>query len=482
MRYALSVDMFRGEKKQMNWFDPHHSFDKWPSPQHRDIGLFTNASLYADALTLASESDHGLNEDIIKAELGPRRAGLAERRPIFDAEEGFISYRGISQRVARDLVKELIRFGWIRRPDRASTDTCFLTDDGDYALSLHRISSYEFRQTVAGKLQQLYSVPGWFIDRLWKINAEHQGEVFIPMPNKTWAPPAWKWENNDWRSEFEDLTLESLRRANKVLSDSLPVEETEWVSAVHKAWSRFSSLKRKEFHTREIIVDGFSPRQRLTMSMQEAAIALLFDPKPPHENDQDIHTRGTRKYIISEKSPRILRLWTARLEDLNMLFYTDNVRDAPGRLIFPVAVFLTGEPSADFVRQDGIVTPTGQHLYYHMPKWDQHSETFMATLHDVHWSVSRRVGSFYVSLLDVRDEVCRQLRISAAWFDELLRQAVSYCLVPNSLWALSIESDVREDQQSAHGLQRRPVWQSATPYSLIAIRKRTDSNQETNHV
>ena len=465
----------------MNWLETHHHSDKWPSPQHRDVGLFTNASLYADALTLASEANHGLTEGIIKSELGPRRSGLAERRPIFDAEDGFISYRGISQRVARDLIKELTRFGWIRRADRSNTNSCILTDDGAYAVALHKSSTYEFRQLVAEKLQKLYTVPGWFIDRLWKINSENQGEVFIPMPNKTWTPSAWKWDNKGWEKELEDLTIESLRRANKVLSGSLPVAEEEWVSAVQNAWSRLGNLKRKEFQTREIIVDSFSPRQRLTMAMQEAAIALLFYPKPPHMSITDIHTRGTRKYIISEKSPRMLRLWTARLEDLNMLFYTDNVRDAPGRLIFPVAVFLPGKSSVDFVGQKGIVTPSGQKLYYHMPGWDRHNEKFMSILHEVHWNVSRRVGSFYVSLLDVRDEVCRLLRISAAWFDELLHQAVSYCLRPDSLWSLSIESDVREDQRSAHGLQRRPVWQGATPYSLIAIRKRADNNQEINN-
>ena len=247
------------------------------------------------------------------------------------------------------------------------------------------------------------------------------------------------------------------------------------MAAVRSAWERLGNLKRKQFRSRET-VDRFSPRQRLTMAMQEASIALLFGVVPPHGGGPDIHTRGTRKYIISEKSPRMMRLWTARLEDLNMLFYTDNVHDVAGRLIFPVAVFLKSPKTDDFTRQDGIVSPRQETLYYHMPDWDRHSETFMKTLHDVHWMVSQRVGSFYVSLLDVRDETCRQLRISAAWFDELLHCAVGHCLGADCLWSLSIESDVREDQRSAHGLQRRPVWQGATPYSLIAIRKRTESN------
>ncbi len=450
-----------------------HISDKWPSPKHRDVGLFTNASLYVDALVLISESKLGVNEDILKSELGPRRIGLAERRPIFDAGEGLISYKGVSQRVASDLLKELSRFDWINKDVPQSAGNYFLTEKGQEAIIIHKRNAILFRRIVVLKLQELYTVPGWFIQRLWKINADHQGEVFIPMPNKKWAPPSWKWENKSWTSELEQLTTEAIHRSNQALPGSLPIKEETWIKAARDAWDRLGNLKPKQFRERDN-VERFSPRKRLTMAMKEAAIELLFHTIPSHSKSSDVYTRGARKYIISPKSPRMLQLWTARMEDLNMLFYTDNLKDAPGRLIFPVSVFLPEASSPDFIIQDGVSSPEGESLFYHMPNWKQHSKTFMSTLYDVHWGVSRRVGSFYVSLLDVRDEVCRQIRISATWFDELLEQAVISCLQPGAVWSLSIESDVREDQRSAHGLLRRPVWQGATPYSLIAIRKRTD--------
>jgi hypothetical protein len=81
------------------------------------------------------------------------------------------------------------------------------------------------------------------------------------------------------------------------------------------------------------------------------------------------------------------------------------------------------------------------------------------------------MGTLYVSLLDVRDEVCRQLRLSTTIFDKFLAHAFRESLHSEAAQSISIESDVREDQRSGSGLLRRPVWIDGVPYSLVAIGK-----------
>jgi hypothetical protein len=94
---------------------------------------------------------------------------------------------------------------------------------------------------------------------------------------------------------------------------------------------------------------------------------------------------------------------------------------------------------------------------------------FLDILVQEHQRAYTRVGSLYVSLQDVRDEVCRQLRLSAACFDDFMDRALRESLRPDSRFSISVETDIREDQRSAHRLIRRPVWVGGTPHSLIAI-------------
>jgi hypothetical protein len=79
-----------------------------------------------------------------------------------------------------------------------------------------------------------------------------------------------------------------------------------------------------------------------------------------------------------------------------------------------------------------------------------------------------RVRARYVSLPDLRDEVCRRLRLSPARFDLFLEHALAR--VPeDGGWHLSIETDMREDLRTARGLIRRPVYIQRVPHTLISV-------------
>ena len=73
-----------------------------------------------------------------------------------------------------------------------------------------------------------------------------------------------------------------------------------------------------------------------------------------------------------------------------------------------------------------------------------------------------------VSLADVRDEVCRRLRMSPARFEVFLEHALQQGPSAES-WQLSIETDMREDLRSGRGLARRPVYIRGVPHTLIAV-------------
>jgi hypothetical protein len=252
--------------------------------------------------------------------------------------------------------------------------------------------------------------------------------------------------------------------AQKVCPGSFPIEDQIWVQTVSNAWKHLGTWKQKgKADASGEKVRTFSLRGRLSMAMRAAAVEILFNTTPPGHQTPDIKSDKPPLF------PRTFRVWCPRLADLELIFYTDRHPAVIGRLLFPVAVFRHNAAHPPFEKLEPIRNPSGDFLWLYQPGWDLQGKKFLKTLVQTHQFISRRTGTLYVSLLDVRDEVCRRLRLNATLFDEFLKFAFRDSLRPGAPCSISIETDVREDQRSGSGLLRRPVWIDGVPYSLIAI-------------
>jgi hypothetical protein len=206
--------------------------------------------------------------------------------------------------------------------------------------------------------------------------------------------------------------------------------------------------------------------------MRRATLRLLFDRVPYGSRVPDFPGQKPPFYL------RSFEVWCARLQALELLFYTDWHPSVAGRLLFPVAVFRSQEgASKQFDCLSEIVHPDGRILCLHQPDWPAWRERFWQVLVNVHRPISQRVRARYVSLLDVRDEVCRQLRLSAHRFEEFLERALQEKPPPGCPWHISAETDMREDLQSARGLARRPVYIRRVPHTLIAMTRLSETER-----
>lgn len=448
----------------------------WSHPKSRDVGFFTDIDLYSEALGLADENE-SITSDFLKAELRQRLRGLmlVERQ---------------SRRVARDLIRELREFGWLQKLDgamRSVENTPHqLVEQGKEALKISKTNPKAFRRILTEKMFYHYVIPGWFVARLWQINHNSQGTVILPSPHKEWRPESRFWEQKEWTKDLEREVLRSLETTKKISPESFPIANEAWIKSVKQAWIRLGELKQKKVSKRKQLVTiasiennqqeflrsneiekirTFAPRSRLALAMREAAIFLLFNPIPPGKKEPEF---DLNKHPLP---PRSFRAWCPRLEALELIFYTDSHPYIPGRLIFPTAVFRKDAPCPPFENLENIKNPKGETLWLHQPRWDTSKELFVETLFQTHQSISTRIGSLYVSLLNVRDEVCRQLRLSSILFDDFLEKIFHESLCQRSPWSISLETDIREDQRGGSALIRRPIWIRNVPYSLIAMTK-----------
>ncbi|MFQ5436131.1 MAG: hypothetical protein ACE5FD_14760, partial [Anaerolineae bacterium] len=144
----------------------------WRTPQSRSVGLFTDLRLFSEALEIVSERGI-INRQVLEDELPQRLQGLM-----------FVERQ--SKRAANDLIRELRNFYWIwpvngsKRP--SDTANYKLIPDGETALNLSKTNKRDFLRELTTQMQKLYTIPGWFVDRLWTINPSRQGEVVVPTP------------------------------------------------------------------------------------------------------------------------------------------------------------------------------------------------------------------------------------------------------------------------------------------------------------
>ena len=427
----------------------------WDQPKSRDVGLFTDLTLYAEALQLAQEQG-AVTASYLQRELRQRLLGL-------------LLVKQQSPRAVQHLIRELRQFRWLEPADGSGRSLASaphtLTEAGSKALTLSKRNPHVFYCRLAVAMHQLYVIPGWFVARLWQINSDGQGEVILPTPLPDWSPRSRDWTEWEWNSELEEQTLAVLHRAQLASTAAFPVTSSDWLHAVKQAWERLSTLKPRGLQTNKTRKSTayYRPRGRLTQAMREAAVRLLFGSAPYGSDKPDF--LGQRPPLY----PRTFMAWCPRLEALEMIFYTDWHPQVPGRLLFPTAVFRSEAPDSRFESLTQIVHPNGASLWLHQPQWEELREEFCQTLFAVHQHISAQVNSLYVSLLDVRDEVCRQLRLSAARFDKFLALALDESLYSKSPLSISLETDIREEQRSGSGLLRRPVYIRSVPHALIAL-------------
>ncbi len=433
----------------------------WETPKSRMVGLFADLRLFSEALDLAK------NQGSIT------RFDLEEE--LSQSVRGQLYLERQSPRRWADLIRELRHFSWFEVENRFAKPqddaNHRITQKGISALLLSKEDYSGFLRLLASKMHEQYVIPGWFVDRLWKINPDREGEVIVPAPQQNWKPASREWENKDWDIELQNETEFTHDVIQKVCPGSFPIEKDIWVQSVEAAWDRLGNLKRRRVSNPPKGFEGkpknrvatYSVRGRLTKAMKEAAVKLLFSKKQPNTDVED--------FWVSKEPllPRIYEAWMPRLRSLELIFYTDAHPNVPGRLLFPTSAFKKNIPPNSFFALPTIKNPSEETLCLHQPTWSKMRGLFLNVLWEEHQRAAAEVGSLYAPLLDIRDEVCRRLRISALLFETFIEQALRESIQSDSKFSISVETDIREDHRSGSRLLRQPVWIMNVPHSLIAI-------------
>lgn len=419
----------------------------WPTPTLYGVGHFTEFNLYREALMIAKSKGY-IDKALLISEIPQRVKGL-------------ILIDSISETVYADLIRELVHYGFIRR--EAKNDLYRIVDEGLYYLDLCYSNNEKAVDVLLDKMQKVFITPAWFVNRLWELNKDSQGQIVIPLPLKSWHPELRKWSDNTWTKELENVSVDTIRLVKKKIQGSFPYDEKEWINDLSEEYLRLGSQSPR-INNPEIPDDvvNYSQRNRLSLAMKTIAVKKFFSRYNPITKEMDFPNKR------SDMTHRSFMVWCPRLEKFSLICYTDNNPEVPGRLLYPISSFKDKCLSKDFAIKDFVTDINNRKLYIHSPQWESVKDIFISTLLEVYQTYYNKQTVIYISLQDIRDEVCRLLRISPFSFERFLQITYEMSVRHDINYSISLETDIRLDMKVQ--INRRGVYLNGIMYSLIAIK------------
>lgn len=419
----------------------------WPTPMLYGVGHFTDFHLYREVLLIAKSYGY-IDKALLVNEIPQRVKGLL----LIDS---------ISETAYADLIRELSYFGFIHKDTMSGFYK--ITPEGLNYLDLCNYNNEESLNILLDRMQMVFVTPAWFISRLWELNPSGQGQIVIPIPLKSKPLKSRKWSDNTWTLELEDVSISTIRLVQKKIPGSFPYDEEKWIRDLSEEYLRLGTQNPK-INNPEIPADevNYSQRNRLSLAMKTIAVKKFFSRYNPVSGNIDFPNKR------SDMTHRSFMVWCPRLESLGLLCYTDNYPDIPGRLLYPISSFKEDCSSDVFSRKSFIRDNNGRGLYVHAPKWNSIKNVFISTLIEVYQLYYNKQSIIYISLQDIRDEVCRLLRISPFLFESYLLNTYEMSVRHEVNYSISLETDIRQDMKVQ--INRRGVYLNGKMYSLIAVK------------
>ncbi len=418
----------------------------WPAPSLYGVGHFTEFNLYRETLSIA-KSKGFIDKALLVREIPQRVKGL-------------VLVDSISETVYMDLIRELTHFEFIQKE---SKNEYGITREGLEYLELCVTNKEIAQDRLLERMQEVFVTPAWFINRLWELNPDNQGQVVIPMPLKYPPLKSRKWADSVWTDELTAISRETIRWIQKKITGCFPYDEELWIEDLRNEYQRLGAQKPRKNNSEIPDKDvNYSQRNRLSLAMKTIAVRKFFSRCNPVNKNVDFLNKR------SDMTHRSFMVWCPRLENFSLMCYTDNNPEIPGRLLYPISSFKTVNTSVSFTSKPFLRDNDGRALFIHTPRWDDIKSEFIATLLEVYQNYYNKQTIIYISLQDIRDEVCRLLRISPYLFETFLQTTYEMSVKHEIKYSISLETDIRLDMKVK--INRRGVYLNGVMYSLIAIK------------
>jgi len=327
-------------------------------------------------------------------------------------------------------------------------DYLALTDQGRKLLDIYRESGLlAFNRALFQYMEENYHAFHYLVQFCYKSNKKNPGLLILP----NYSPLKLQIERSDIRHS-SDIIAYSERLTKKLEKDIFD----------------HLGVKRNLAQNNAILID----RLRKTGLIPEKG-SEPFEPKKYNaiiKRFRDFWLNYFLKEIYQHSfSLHSFDIWVYRGKQLGIIHATEFYPNFNGRIVYPTSIIIDYDASRDF--QKIFTYDGGQSLFVHSPKWDQEDtqESFVKALTDAYFDIRKSHRSYFVSLADVRELVCYNLKIPEYLFDEFLKEAYKLNIKGQLNINFSLEADKLPQETSAMYLKREPIMIDERYRNIIAI-------------
>lgn len=351
----------------------------------------------------------------------------------------------VEQVLQESLAYEIIE-DKVRKPN--SEGNLELTEKGRKLLEIHRHNGMqEFLRHLVRLMEEKYFAFYHLVDFCYKANPNKHGLLIFPI----YSPAKLGFEKK------EIVTVGDLYKVIRATTKRIDKDIKEFLG-------REIDLSAQEEALMELLVKA----NMITTDKNEKLNHRLYNGIIKRVRDFWINyfLRELYGYGFSLSS---FEIQTYRAKQIGIVNATEFFPRFNGKIVYPTSVIVNNTNSKDFEK---IVTySNGKQLYIHKPTTDKENnmEVFVKSLTAAYFDIKKRSKSYFVNLLDVREIVCYNLKISELIFDELLNDTYKLNVSGYLRIGISLESDRLPQETSAMYLKREPIVIDGKYKNIIAI-------------
>lgn len=321
-----------------------------------------------------------------------------------------------------------------------------LTDDGAKLIQYFRKDKNEYKKLLICLMENKYQSFRYLLNKIYSRSPNKSGLIVFP----NYSPANLGFSKDDFIS-------------NEIVYDYLNNYEIKIREDVKKYINQTFGTSNKKDALIKILID----KNFITLDKKDKFNIKKYNAVV--RKTQIFWRNQLLEYYGIVSKWQSFEVWVYRAKQLGILNTTPFYPSFYGQIIYPTSI-VTGKNLENSKDYRFIYSyPDGKKLYLRHLKWNEIENTFFTELWGVYSKLKKRTRVNFLSLHNIKEIVCYNLKISYDQFAEFLNIAYEQSLKGNTSYNISLEADNLPEETNAIYIKREPILVKGRHRNIIAI-------------
>ena len=330
--------------------------------------------------------------------------------------------------------------------ENKETKEILLTDDGQKLLQAYKTNKAQYKKLLLHIMEKKYNAFHYLLNKFYNISPKKSGLIIFP----NYSPTDLGFNKNDFKT-------------NQAVYDYIKSYEQKIINDV------------KKYINQDITISSES--QQLIYELQEKQYisenrSFKFDIKKYNAvvRKTQVFWRNRLLQFYGIKGRwQSFEIWIYRAKQMGLLNTTPFYPDFLGQIIYPISLITSKEIKNSANYEKVMQYSNGDMLYRRNLLWNTIENDFYNELWNVYSELKKRNRINFLSLHNIKEIVCYNLKISYEQFSEFLNIAYRKSLKGSTSYTISLEADKLPEETNAIYIKREPIFINGKNRNIISL-------------